>query len=199
MASSGARYRQHSQGAKISKWCPSAPIRCARTQRQGHRILWESPEGFPAASPPAVRRIRRCPSRSVQVRGGPLASVGSRECLRVFGCLRLWEFSRVGPAALAIVTAMTTSTRLLPGPAPPATPRPAQDRVPDHMPNHVPDHVAGRWHPRSDDDLIAHILIVLWALATGRRPRTDVPPAQLDEHELLEFWSDPAFEEVPSR
>ncbi|ACY96549.1 MULTISPECIES: hypothetical protein [Thermomonospora] len=52
------------------------------------------------------------------------------------------------------------------------------------------------WHPRSDDDLIAYTLAVLWALTTGRALRTDVPPRQWHERELIDFWSDPVFEEV---
>ncbi|WP_131735698.1 hypothetical protein [Actinomadura roseirufa] len=50
--------------------------------------------------------------------------------------------------------------------------------------------------PRTDDDLIACTLITLWALATGRTPPYAVPPARLGEQELIDFWSDPVFEEV---
>ena len=42
----------------------------------------------------------------------------------------------------------------------------------------------------SNDDLIAFVLISTWALATGRRLRADVPPQQLTERELIDFWAD---------
>ncbi len=42
----------------------------------------------------------------------------------------------------------------------------------------------------TDEDLLACILIHTWALATGRVLRSDVPPAQLSEEELIAFWAD---------
>lgn len=51
-------------------------------------------------------------------------------------------------------------------------------------------------HPRSgtDDDtgdeLLAVVLIRMWALASGRTLRSDVPPDQLSEEELIAFWAD---------
>jgi hypothetical protein len=41
-----------------------------------------------------------------------------------------------------------------------------------------------------NDDLVAFLLISTWALATGRRLRSDVPPGELTERELIDFWSD---------
>ena len=42
----------------------------------------------------------------------------------------------------------------------------------------------------SNDDLVAFLLINTWAVATGRRLRTDVPPSELSERELVDFWAD---------
>src|SRR5690242_425547 len=55
----------------------------------------------------------------------------------------------------------------------------------------------GAWHPRSDDELIAYTLAVLWALATGRTPRTDTPPGRLRGDELIAFWADPVLDPHP--
>lgn len=44
--------------------------------------------------------------------------------------------------------------------------------------------------PVSNDDLIAFLLISSWSLATGRRLRSDVPPGDLAESELIDFWAD---------
>jgi hypothetical protein len=44
--------------------------------------------------------------------------------------------------------------------------------------------------PVSNDDLVAFLLISPWALRTGRRLRSDVPPWELPESELIEFWAD---------
>ena len=41
-----------------------------------------------------------------------------------------------------------------------------------------------------DDDLLAAVLIRMWTLASGRSLRRDVPPAQLSEEELIDFWAD---------
>ncbi len=40
------------------------------------------------------------------------------------------------------------------------------------------------------DDFLAAVLIRMWALASGRSLRRDVPPAQLSEEELIDFWAD---------
>jgi hypothetical protein len=44
--------------------------------------------------------------------------------------------------------------------------------------------------PRSDDELIAYLLIRTWMLNTGRVLRSDVPPHDLTEQELVDFWAD---------
>jgi hypothetical protein len=59
----------------------------------------------------------------------------------------------------------------------------------------VTDQWPGPPRPRSDDELIAHTLITLWALATGRRLPDEVPPALLSEQELITFWSDPVLDD----
>jgi hypothetical protein len=41
-----------------------------------------------------------------------------------------------------------------------------------------------------DDDLLAALLIRMWALASGRSLRSDVPATQLSEDELISFWAD---------
>jgi hypothetical protein len=41
-----------------------------------------------------------------------------------------------------------------------------------------------------DDDVLAAILIRMWALASGRILRSDVRPEQLSEEELIGFWAD---------
>jgi hypothetical protein len=52
-----------------------------------------------------------------------------------------------------------------------------------------PGHASFR-APRSDDELVAHLLICTWALNTGRTLRSDVPPHELGEQELIDFWAD---------
>jgi hypothetical protein len=42
----------------------------------------------------------------------------------------------------------------------------------------------------SDEDIIARVLILTWMMATGRTLRSDVPPGELDEAELISFWAD---------
>jgi hypothetical protein len=42
----------------------------------------------------------------------------------------------------------------------------------------------------SEDELLAFLLIKTWTLATGRVLRSDVPPSQLSEDELIAFWAD---------
>jgi hypothetical protein len=45
-------------------------------------------------------------------------------------------------------------------------------------------------HAQAEDDLLAFLLISTWMLITGRTLRTDVPPGQLSEAELIEFWAE---------
>ena len=45
-------------------------------------------------------------------------------------------------------------------------------------------------HNQAEDDLLASLLISTWMLITGRTLRSDVPPGQLSESELIEFWAD---------
>ena len=45
----------------------------------------------------------------------------------------------------------------------------------------------------SDDELIARLLIHTWTLTTGKTLRRDVPPHELTEEELIDFWSDDRF------
>ena len=85
---------------------------------------------------------------------------------------------------VAIVTGMTTLVRTAPAHA--DTPVAGCSRRTDQWP--------GPPHPRSDDELIAHALITLWALATGRRLPDQVPPSSLSEQELITFWSDPVLD-----
>jgi hypothetical protein len=42
----------------------------------------------------------------------------------------------------------------------------------------------------SDDELIARLLIDIWTLTTGKTLPCDVPPDELTEEELIDFWSD---------
>ncbi len=46
----------------------------------------------------------------------------------------------------------------------------------------------------SDDELIARLLIHTWTLTTGKTLRCDVPPHELTEEELIDFWSDDRFD-----
>ena len=46
----------------------------------------------------------------------------------------------------------------------------------------------------SDDELIARLLIHTWTLTTGKTLRGDVPPPELTEEELIDFWSDDRFD-----
>jgi hypothetical protein len=41
-----------------------------------------------------------------------------------------------------------------------------------------------------DDEAIARLLILTWAIATARTLRDDVPPGELTPGELIEFWAD---------
>jgi len=46
----------------------------------------------------------------------------------------------------------------------------------------------------SDDELIARLLIHTWMLTTGKTLRSDVPPDELTQEELIDFWSDDYFD-----
>jgi hypothetical protein len=46
----------------------------------------------------------------------------------------------------------------------------------------------------SEDELIALLLIHTWTLITGKTLRCDVPPQELTEEELIDFWSDDHFD-----
>jgi hypothetical protein len=41
-----------------------------------------------------------------------------------------------------------------------------------------------------EDELLADVLVRMWALASGRRPRPGVRPEQMSEEELISFWAD---------
>jgi hypothetical protein len=45
-------------------------------------------------------------------------------------------------------------------------------------------------HSKARDDLLAFLLIHTWTLITGRELRSDVPPTELSEEELIAFWAD---------
>ncbi|MGI8334439.1 hypothetical protein ACRYCC_31190 [Actinomadura scrupuli] len=47
-----------------------------------------------------------------------------------------------------------------------------------------------RTPPPTDDELLALILIATWASRTGRLLPADVPPHDLTEQELIDFWVD---------
>jgi hypothetical protein len=49
-----------------------------------------------------------------------------------------------------------------------------------------------RYHHADDEEdaLLARVLITSWSLASGRTLRSDVPPHQLTEDELIAFWAD---------
>jgi hypothetical protein len=42
----------------------------------------------------------------------------------------------------------------------------------------------------SDDELMAQLLINTWTLTTGKTLPRDVPPQELAEEELIDFWSE---------
>jgi hypothetical protein len=48
-------------------------------------------------------------------------------------------------------------------------------------------------HSKARDDLLAFLLIHTWTLITGRELRSDVPPMELSEEELITFWADDQF------
>ena len=43
---------------------------------------------------------------------------------------------------------------------------------------------------QTQDDVLASLLICAWTVTSGRVLRSDVPPAQLSEEELIAFWAD---------
>jgi hypothetical protein len=43
---------------------------------------------------------------------------------------------------------------------------------------------------QAKDDVLAFLLIHTWTLITGRVLRSDVPPTELSEDELIAFWAD---------
>jgi hypothetical protein len=45
-------------------------------------------------------------------------------------------------------------------------------------------------HDDPGDEVLAAVLIRMWALASGRTLRRDVPPDQLSAEELIDFWAD---------
>lgn len=49
---------------------------------------------------------------------------------------------------------------------------------------------SGTRYDDSGDEILAAVLIRMWALASGRTLRSDVPPDQLSEEELIAFWAD---------
>ena len=49
---------------------------------------------------------------------------------------------------------------------------------------------SGAHHDDTGDEILAAVLIRMWALASGRTLRSDVPPDQLSEEELIAFWAD---------
>ncbi len=57
---------------------------------------------------------------------------------------------------------------------------------------------ASRHNTRAEDDLLAFLLIHTWTLTTGRVLRSDVPPAQLNEEELIAFWADDYIVAIPA-
>jgi hypothetical protein len=55
----------------------------------------------------------------------------------------------------------------------------------------IPKHdYAMPYVPLSDDEQIIQLLSQTWTLTTGRVLRSDVPPQELTEQELIDFWTD---------
>lgn len=50
----------------------------------------------------------------------------------------------------------------------------------------------------TEDDLIADMLISMWALQSGRFLRRGIRPDQLSEEELISFWADDLTPETGS-
>jgi hypothetical protein len=59
-------------------------------------------------------------------------------------------------------------------------------RPPSHPASGIP--AGGPGDP--GDEVLAAVLIRMWALASGRTLRSDVPPDQLSAEELIAFWAD---------
>jgi hypothetical protein len=51
--------------------------------------------------------------------------------------------------------------------------------------------------PFSTDELLGSLLISTWSLTTGRQLRCDVPPEELTEQELIDFWADDQLWSAP--
>jgi hypothetical protein len=53
----------------------------------------------------------------------------------------------------------------------------------------------------TDDESLGLMLTCTWSLITGRTLRSDVPPAELTEQELIDFWAEdePLASESPRR
>jgi hypothetical protein len=69
--------------------------------------------------------------------------------------------------------------------------------MPQRTSSDIPDQVipgsrppAGADPGEPDDNLLAGLLIRMWTLASGRSLRLDVPPGQLSQEELIDFWAD---------
>jgi hypothetical protein len=59
-----------------------------------------------------------------------------------------------------------------------------------------PNRIAMHDWPRSDDEIIAHLLINTWSLTSGHVLRADVPPQELSAEELIDFWADDLMQEL---
>ena len=69
----------------------------------------------------------------------------------------------------------------------PARPAPRDGRLRPKETNRATGPAA---EPEDDDVQLARLLVRMWSLASGRTVRTDVPPDQLTEDELMLFWAD---------
>lgn len=56
-------------------------------------------------------------------------------------------------------------------------------------------------HPRpaTDEDILAELYVRMWSLASGRRLRPGVRPAQVTAAELIDFWADDLTAAAPGR
>ncbi|MFB4318067.1 hypothetical protein [Actinomadura sp. 21ATH] len=73
----------------------------------------------------------------------------------------------------------------------PATARPGHRPACRHRAVLSPPTVPTATTRFSDDDLLLFLLTSTWQLYTGR-PAPAVPPADMTEAELIEYWSEPA-------
>ena len=55
---------------------------------------------------------------------------------------------------------------------------------------HSPQPHSGTQPDDPGDEVLAAVLIRMWALASGRTLPRDVPPDQLSAEELIDFWAD---------